>query len=103
MEAFGNFEISSNEVIESLCFNLLENNENNEMVRYSAAMSLIKLSNESSIKYLEKALNDKCRYVREYSLIALERIGTNESLKIFKDYRSKYKNFDPLTTKDSQY
>eukprot|EP01080_Neovahlkampfia_damariscottae_P004285 gene4285-7621_t len=103
MEAFGNFEVSSKEVIDALCYHLLQINESNDMVRYSSAMSLIKLCDESSIEYLEKSLNDDCRYVREYSLIALQRIGTKVSLKIFQDYRDKHKNLDPLTTKDSQY
>ena len=102
-EALGSIGISSKEVIVALCECTSEINEPDAQVRFTAALALVKLKSEESVECLSRCLKDNNRYVREFALIALERIKTKESLELFTSYRHKYKGLDPLTTNTSQY
>jgi HEAT repeat protein len=99
----GNIGIDSKEVISAVGDRLLQKNEPDDHVRLTAALTYVKFKNENSIPYLTQVFSDSCRYVREYSLIALDRISTEDSLEVFKAYREKFKGLDPLTTVDSTF
>ncbi|CAF2699810.1 unnamed protein product [Rotaria sp. Silwood2] len=98
------------EVIQCLTNVLSNRDEQNDFkqkshARFVAALSIAKIGTKAvqAIPVLKEALYlDQNRYVNGYSLLALERIGTKEALKIMLDYL-KMSRWCAKTTTASQY
>jgi HEAT repeat protein len=82
-----------------------DDSKGKSQIRFTAALSIAKLGVKAvqAIPTLKDALYlDENRYVNGNALLALERIGTNEALRIALDYL-KMSRWCAKTTSDSPY
>jgi len=78
--------------------------DDDDQVRFTAALSLLRLGTESAgaLPALQASLRDENRYVRANAVDALRRIGTNDALNIALDYLSAHR-WCPTTTPDNLF
>ena len=109
VEALGNIcnGVSNEQILSNVSLGLVQAlSDNDEQTRFRACLSMIQIANKVSspivLEALETALDDSNRYVRGYAVLALERMGTKESLAILVK-ELMMSRWDPLTTKNTQF
>jgi len=105
VEALGVIGSCSSEKATEVTHALIQGlSDNDDQVRFTAALSLARLRTQASaaVSHLVEALDDYNRYVQAYALMALVNIGTKESQHAVIDHLSSSR-WCPLTNINSTF